>query len=226
MKETIKNIGILGLICISIFVFSSCETIKIPTNISKLKNNSSKYLGKEVVVEGIVKDHIVDIPELTEKGWNASFILNDKTDTIKVLDTGNPPIIGDNIAVKGIVKRMILNQSEELVLEKKATVPSFMPDTFDWVITIVIFIIGFMMIYWWFNVMVFRCALAVNGDANGAKNLSNVLSLVILLVFILLVALFLFRGLSNIPIYILLTFGFVMLLSILIIYAATVARKA
>lgn len=202
--------GASMLVFIIIAALAACGVVTRPDRISEIKGKATKYLGKEVILEGIVKEHLTGIPELSD--FEGSFRIEDGTGDMIVLDTGVPPPINRELGVKGIVKRLVIDNKEELALQKIRPLPVLGPTTMDWVLSGVVFLIGLGVIIWAFTRTLFKWSLS-RKDPSGARNLSNVCSYGAVFLLVILLILFVFRGYSYVPIWILMGFGGIIILS-------------
>ena len=205
MREGNKISITVALLCIIAFVFSACDAVVIwPTKIARIKDRGPEYLGREVIVQGIVKEHVVGISEISE--YDASFHIDDGTGIMIVLDRGTPPVVMSRMGVKGIVKRVIINSMEELAIQKLQPVPMFGPTSRDLVMAGAFLIVGLAGIIWAFNVTLFKWAMP-RRDPEGARTLSNAVSYPVMLIFLVFLGLFLYRGYSDIPFWLLAGFA-------------------
>ncbi len=219
MRDVSRLLIIIALLCAVTVAISACGVvIERPTKIGKITSRGPDYLGQEVILEGTVKELVAGVPELID--YPGAFRLDDGTGDMIVLATGASPIVADELAVRGIVKRIIADGEEKLALQLQMTLLRTVgPNSLDYAIAFGAFIGGFIVIIWALNLSVFNWALPKKRP-EGARTLSNIWSYGALFVYFWLCILFLFRGYNVIPVYILASFaGFVLLIGI--VFAAT-----
>lgn len=205
MKNIRRFSTIALLLCIAAFTLSACDILVTwPTKIVNIKGNINGYLGQDVILDGVVREHI-NIPD-----YSASFRIDDGTGSMVILDTGTPPPITSKVAFKGVVKRIVVDDMDDVAVQKRYAMSIFGPrfgiDAMKAVIAAGIFIVGIAAIIWALNISVFKWALPVRGPER-ARALSNAMSYPAMLLLAVFVALFLFSGYSSIPLYILAAFG-------------------
>jgi hypothetical protein len=193
--------------CLSILFLSSCGIIGIPTKIQDILNKPDEYLGREVVVQGTSRQSYEILPGKT------AYDLDDGTGIIPVLAGGTPPPGGKELAIKGLVRRITISQSEQkIVLELLETMRPIERETKDWVVAIGMFlVVGVLAVPYVCSIQFFRCLLPRRGP-DSAKTAVDATTAVVFAILAALLILFLYRGYSVVPIYFLA--GFTLLLVI------------
>jgi hypothetical protein len=192
---------VLLLIIFMIASLTGCELIGRPTRIGAIFNEPNKYIGKEVVVEGRSQQSY-------EINGEPAYDLEDGTGVIPVLYSGTPPRMNERLTIRGQVQSIEPPyEGRTLALRVLRILPPTQPQTRDYVLAILIAIIGgFGIVPAVYSVCVFRYLLH-RREPEGAKAASNVWLVIFWFVLLILCVLFILRGYSLTPVYLL--FGFV-----------------
>ncbi len=199
MPKVVRFLAMSMMLCLMVMLLSSCGIIWTrPTSIAKIKSGSTDYLGTEVIVQGEVKEHIMGVPELTE--YDGSYRIDDGTDSIIVLARGIPPTRMTMESVKGIAKKVTINNVDDIVIQKLIPMPvvGLLGNTFDHIVAIGVFIVGLLIIVFVYLIACYKMRQNTVGPSQARVD-SNSLGAIMCFALIFIIALALPRGYSNIP---------------------------
>jgi len=223
MLKVSKFLVMVILIIFVAIMLSSCGVVWTrPTSIAKIKSGGADYVGSEVIVQGLVNEYITGIPELSD--YDGSYRIDDGSGSIIVLAKGTPPIKMTREAVKGIVKKVVINNVEDVAIQKleiKSLVGTF-GNTLDWIIAVLVFIGGILVVIYVYAITLFKMNLYSKGPED-ARTVSNTASALAFFALIVIIPIVLYRGYSYIP-FVLYGLYFLVAFIILIVYYAKSGR--
>jgi hypothetical protein len=223
MLKVSKYLVMAILICFVVMMLSSCGVVWIrPISIAKIKSSGSRYNEQEVIVQGLVSEHITEISDIAD--YDGSYRIDDGSGSIIILAKGMPPIKMTTEAVRGIVKKVTINGVEDKAIQKleiKNTVGTF-GNTLDWIIAAIVLIAGILVVIYVYAIALYQMNLYSKGP-DGARTISNTASALALFALIVMIPIVLYRGYSYIP-FALYGLYFLVAFIILIVYYAKPSR--